>query len=136
MTNKKLETVEEVTVETVEKPYTLRRLMDVDLFPVMTIIGKVFPDDLAKIFANILFDDSSQKKAEKIGVITTTRLVAAVMKNIGSVQEDVYTLLSSLSGIPADEIKEMEFGTTPMMIMDVVEDAKNTSFFKVVSKLL
>lgn len=136
MSNEKLKAVEKGIEETVKKPYTLRHLKDVDLFPVMTIIGKVFPDDLSKIFANILFGDEGKKKAEKIGVIAATRLVAAVMTNIGSVQEDVYALLSSLSGIPADEIKEMEFGTTPMMLMDVVEDAKNASFFKVVSKLL
>lgn len=136
MTNEKLEAVEKIAEETMEKPYTLRRLMDVDLFPVMTIIGKVFPDDLSAIFANMLFGDEKHKKAEKIGVVSATRIVAAMLKNIDTVQDDVYALLSSLSGIPADEIKEMEFGTTPMMLMDIVEDAKNASFFKVVSKLL
>ena len=36
----------------------------------------------------------------------------------------------------AEEIKEMEFGTLPMMIVDTFAKAKNTSFFKVLSKLL
>lgn len=45
-------------------------------------------------------------------------------------------LLSDLSGIPADEIPEMPFGTTPSMIWDVVNDAKNANFFGELSKLL
>jgi hypothetical protein len=111
-------------------------LKDGDLFPVLTIIGKVFPDDLGKLFANMMFADEKQKRAEKNGVVIATRLAAAVLKNINIVHDDVYGLLSDLSGIPANEIEEMEFGTTPMMIFDIVEDVKNASFFKVVSKLL
>jgi hypothetical protein len=45
-------------------------------------------------------------------------------------------MLSDLSGIPADEIPEMPFGTTPNMIWDIVKDAKNASFFRELSKLL
>ena len=43
-------------------------------------------------------------------------------------------LLSDVSGIPAAEIGEMEFGTTPNMIWDIVGNEKNCGFFKVVSK--
>lgn len=128
--------MEKTVEETVNKPYTLRHLKDGDLFPVLTIIGKVFPDDLGKLFANMMFADEKQKRAEKNGVVIATRLVAAVLKNIDLVRDDLYGLLSDLSGIPANEIGEMEFGTTPMMLFDIVEDAKNASFFKVVSKLL
>jgi hypothetical protein len=136
MSVEKVEIVEEAVEETVNKPYTLRPLKDGDLFPVLTIIGKVFPDDLGKLFANTMFADEKQKRAEKNGVVIATRLAAAVLKNIDIVREDLYGLLSDLSGIPANEIEEMEFGTTPMMIFDIVEDVKNASFFKVVSKLL
>ena len=63
------------------------------------------------------------------------KLVLAVLKNMDKVQEDVYALLSDVSGIPVDELKEMEFGTTPMMIWDIVANEKNCGFFKVLSKL-
>jgi hypothetical protein len=49
--------------------------------------------------------------------------------------EEVYALLSDVSGIPAADIQEMEFGTTPNMIWDIISNEKNNSFFKVLSKL-
>ena len=36
------------------RPYTLRRLKDKDLWPVLDIISKVFPDDLGAVFAQIV----------------------------------------------------------------------------------
>ena len=48
----------------------------------------------------------------------------------------MYELLADVSGIPAKEIEEMEFGTTPMMIWDIVKNEKNACFFSVLSKLL
>ena len=114
------------------KAYTLRPLKDKDLWPVLDILGKVFPDDLSKVFAKVALGEQSIKKA---GAEAIMKLVVAVLKNINTVHDEVYTLLSDLSGIPAEEIEEMEFGTTPSMIWDIVGDAKNLSFFKAVAKL-
>ena len=50
--------------------------------------------------------------------------------------DDIYNFYSDLSGITVEEIKEMEFGTLPMMILDSFIEVKNTGFFKVLSKLL
>ena len=116
----------------VKKPYTLRPLKDKDLWPVLDILGKVFPDDLSKVFAKVAM---GEKNVEEIGADVIVKLVMAVLKNIGKVHDEVYALLSDLSGIPAGEIEEMEFGTTPSMIWDIVGDAKNLSFFKAVAKL-
>ena len=60
----------------------------------------------------------------------------AALKNVSAIPDKIYPLLSDLSGIPADEIPEMPFGTTPSMIWDIVADAKNASFFRALSKLL
>lgn len=143
MSNKKINTVEETPIpveavaeaaeETVERAYTLRKLKDKDLFPILNIITTVFPDDLAEIFTKVV---SKQKSVSEIGGITVMKLVVAVLKNINKVQDELYALLSDMSGIPAADIQEMEFGTTPMMIWDIVGDVKNAGFFKVVSKLL
>jgi hypothetical protein len=66
---------------------------------------------------------------------SSVKNIIAVLKNMDKVQDDVYALLSDVSGIPAEEIQEMEFGTTPMMIWDIVSNEKNCGFFKVLSKL-
>jgi hypothetical protein len=118
--------------ETMERPYTLRRLKDKDLFPVLNIISEVFPDDLAKDFVKL---STKEKSVQEVGALAIMKMVLAVLKNMDKVQEDVYNLLSDVSGIPAADIPEMEFGTTPNMIWDIVNNEKNNGFFKVLSKL-
>lgn len=123
--------VDAAVEEIVEKPYTLRRLKDAELFPILKIISTVFPEDLSDAFLSVA---TKEKKLTEIGLSVVTKLIVAVLKNIGKVKDDVYALLSDVSGIPADEIQEMEFGTTPMMIWDIVNNEKNAGFFKVLSK--
>ena len=118
--------------ENVERSYTLRRLKDRDLFPILGIISEVFPDDLAKTFVQLT---TKEKTVQEVGATAVLKIVLAVLKNMDKVKDDVYNLLSDVSGIPAAEIAEMEFGTTPMMIWDIVSNEKNCGFFKVLSKL-
>ena len=118
--------------ESMEKPYTLRRLKDKDLFPILGIISEVFPDELSKVFVQLT---TNEKTVQEVGAMAILKLVVAVLKNMDKVQDEVYDLLSDVSGIPAADIQEMEFGTTPMMIWDIVSNEKNNSFFKVLSKL-
>lgn len=118
-------------METTARNYTLRRLKDKDLWPVLDIIGKVFPDDLGSIFGQIMTGD---KSLDQVGAEVVMKLVMAVIKNMDKVHDEVYEFLSDVSGIPAEDIQDMEFGTTPMMIWDIVKNEKNASFFGVVSK--
>ena len=128
MNNQEIREQEEI----MERPYTLRRLVDRDLFPILGIIGEVFPDDLAKVFVQL---STKEKSVQEVGATAVLKMVLAVLKNMDKVQDDVYALLSDVSGIPAEEIPDMEFGTTPNMIWDIINNEKNNSFFKVVSKL-
>ena len=118
--------------ENVERSYTLRRLKDRDLFPILGIISEVFPDELAKTFVQL---STKEKTVQEVGAMAVLKIVLAVLKNMDKVKDEVYALLSDVSGIPAAEIAEMEFGTTPMMIWDIVGNEKNCGFFKVLSKL-
>lgn len=118
-------------MEMTERPYTLRRLKDKDLWPILDIIGRVFPGDLSGIFAQIV---TGNKNLEQVGAEIVMKLVVAVIRNMDNVQDEVYDLLADVSGIPADEIGEMAFGTTPMMIWDIVKNEKNADFFVAVSK--
>lgn len=138
MNNEEIRTQEETLEqeETVERNYELRRLKDRDLFPILGIVAVVFPDNLAEIFRKAVAKGGDKEKVvEEIGVDAVVKIVQAVMKNMDKVQEDLYSLLSSVSGIPAEEIPDMPFGTTPMMIYDIITSEKNNGFFKVLSKL-
>lgn len=130
------------------RPYTLRLLCDEDMYPIIDIIGKVCPEDLKpiikkaceqyeKLTAGLGEDVEGEEKTQiitqivsDIGVDIVSDLVLAVIRNLKTVKDDVYALLSDMSGISVDQIRKMKFGTTPKMIMDIAKDVKNQSFFE------
>lgn len=122
---------EEVTEEV--KPYKLRSLKDKDFYPMLDIITATLPDDLADVFVQLA---TGEKSVDEIGGMVVYKIAVSVLKNVSAIPDKIYPLLSDLSGIPADEIPEMPFGTTPSMIWDIISDAKNASFFRALSKLL
>lgn len=126
-----IEMTEEVTEEV--KPYKLRSLKDKDFYPMLDIITATLPDDLADVFAQLA---TGEKSVDEIGGMVVYKIAVSVLKNVSAIPDKIYPLLSDLSGIPADEIPEMPFGTTPSMIWDIIADAKNASFFRALSKLL
>lgn len=126
-----VEMTEEVTEEV--KPYKLRSLKDKDFYPMLDIITATLPDDLADVFVQLA---TGEKSVDEIGGMVVYKIAVSVLKNVSAIPDKIYPLLSDLSGIPADEIPEMPFGTTPSMIWDIVADAKNASFFRALSKLL
>jgi hypothetical protein len=126
--------VEEIQVEElVKKPYALRDLNDEDIYPLCEIIGKVLPDDMKEAFVQIM---SGEKSLKDTGIMVVFDLGKLILKNFGSVKTEMYGLLSDMSGIPVEELKKMPFGTTPRMIKDIFQDAKNTDFFKELSEFL
>lgn len=127
-------TTEEISAENVTaKAYELRSLKDRDFFPMLDIVTAVLPEDLSGVFVQLV---TGEKSVNEIGAIAVYKIVVAVLKNVSAMPDKIYPLLSDLSGIPADKIPEMPFGTTPGMIWDIVKDAKNASFFRELSKLL
>lgn len=119
--------------ELIEKPYTLRNLKDGDLFPLLQIFKKIGIKDFKDAFFQVA---EGEKSLKDLGILATIDMADILIGNLGKAEEEIYSLWSSISGIPAEEIKEMEFGTLPMMIVDTFKGVKNTTFFKVLSKLL
>lgn len=115
------------------KPYELRSLKDKDFYPILDIVTASLPNDMADIFNQLV---TGGKTLDEIGGMAVYKIAVAVLKNVSTMPDKIYPLLSDLSGIPADDIPEMPFGTTPSMIWDIVSDAKNASFFRELSKLL
>lgn len=126
-----IEMTEEATEEV--KLYKLRSLKDKDFYPMLDIITATLPDDLADVFVQLA---TGEKSVDEIGGMVVYKIAVSVLKNVSAIPDKIYPLLSDLSSIPADEIPEMPFGTTPSMIWDIVADAKNASFFRALSKLL
>lgn len=131
------EVVADVQAEEVaKKPYTLRDLTDEDIYPLCEIIGKVLPDDMKEAFVQIMSGKNPMESLREVGIMVVFDLGKLILKNFSSVKTEMYEWLSDMSGIPAEELRKMPFGTTPKMIKDVFQDAKNTDFFKELSEFL
>ena len=140
MENRKKEETMEITPgtesgeeEIIERPYTLRRLKDGDLFPLLKILKKIGIKDCKEAFIQVA---SGEKSLKQIGIMASFDIADILIGNLAKAEEEIYELWSAISDIPADEIKNMEFGTLPLMIMDTFSEARNTNFFRVLSRFL
>ena len=129
--NEIMEEVVEEAEEVIEKPYTMRKIGNRDLWPVLKILSKILPDELKEAFVQLA---SGEKTMKEIGIMVAVDLGKMIIKNIYKAEKEVNTLCADLIGVSEEELDAMEFGTTPMIIMDFYEEAKKTTFFKVLSK--
>lgn len=113
------------------KPYTLRRLNGDDLWPVLDIMGKVLPDDLAPVFTEIA---TGEKNVAEVGGVVVFRLVSTIIKDIKKVKNEVYDFLTSVSGLTKDEINALGLLAVPKMIWEIYNAEKNVDFFGDASK--
>lgn len=119
--------------EIIERPYTLRKLKDKDLFPMLQILKKIGIREFKDAFIQVT---SGEKTIKDVGILAALDMVDILISNIGNVENEIYALWSDISGISIDDMKEMEFGTLPLMISDTFSNMKDAAFFKVLSKLL
>lgn len=119
--------------EVIERPYTLRKLGNGDFWTVITILKKILPDDMAMTVLNLITGKMSAKSA---GMLAIMNIATEAFKNLDRAQAEVDAWCADLIGDTVEALNsdKYEFGTTPMIIMDVVTDTKNVPFFKVLSK--
>lgn len=118
--------------QTVERPYTIRSLKNGDLWTVVQILGKVLPEELKQAFVQVV---SGNANVKEVGGMVVCDMAVMITKNAHKAQAEVDAFCADLIGKSVEELNEMEFGTTALILIDVFGDAKNTSFFKVLSKL-
>lgn len=104
------------------KPYTLRKLGGDDLWPLLEIVGKVLPDDLAPVFTELAL---GEKTIDEVGGVVAVRMVKAIIQNLGTVKEEVYAFLSGASGLSREEIVALGLLAVPRMIWDIFNAEKD-----------
>lgn len=125
--------------EVVERPYALRVLKDKDLFSMLKILKKIGIKDFKDAFIQNRSDKQSVEGKDVIknmGILTAFDMADILLGNLEKAEDEIYALWSDISNISIEEIKEMEFGTLPLMILDTFSNMRNSSFFKVLSKFL
>jgi len=124
-----MEAVEEV----IERPYELKKLDNGDLWPVVRILAKILPDNLKDAFIQVV---TGEKTLDDIGGMVVCDMLVMITRNIHLAQKEVDEFCAKKIGKSVEELNEMEFGTTLLIVYDLFGEGKNASFFKVVSKLL
>lgn len=123
----------EIMEEIIERPYTLRELKDKDLFPMLKILKKVGIREFKDAFVQAV---AGEKSIKDIGILAAFDIVDILIGNLEKAEDEIYALWADISGMDIGDMKELEFGTLPLMIMDTFSSVKGTSFFRVLSRLL
>lgn len=140
------DTSEGQQVEERVKPYTFRKLNSTDLFPMIKLITKIGIDELTEVFEGDTVKgivESVTKKEEKVagkeiivGVGVALKLVNKIMEHIPLCENEIYTLLSRVSGMDIEQIKVLDLDVFMEMLLDFVMKDEFKDFFKVASKYI
>lgn len=122
------------------KPYTFRKLTASDIAPMCKIIGKIGINEFSKCFEA----ESVQKiinKATKngvpdiVGIQVILEIANVIISHIPDCEKEIFVMLSSVSGLEVEEIKNFDLAIFTQMIIDFVQKEEFKDFFGVVSKL-
>lgn len=131
-------------VEAPEPSYTLRELQARDVFSMAQIINRIGfrefkkildSDDVRDAIAAAKDDEDGTVNVEAVGLQVVLDVVGVVMDNLPKAEQEIYSLLSSLSDIPAKEIQTMGMVEFVSMVIDVLKKPEFGDFIKVASKL-
>ena len=128
-----------------EKPYTFRQLTADDLFLMTSIISKIGLKKFADVFKNsdiidaLNSDDEADNKADNkalvVGVSVALEIGEILLGNLDKCKDNIYNLLSAVSGMTVSEIRTLGFATFAEMIIDFVKKDEFMDFFKAAAKL-
>lgn len=128
-----------------EVKFELRGLKSDDMFPMFGILSKIgfkdlknslTPERVAELTSAFQKQDGSDADMSTyLGFNVMIEAVEIIMKNLPSCKMEIYTLLSSLSGMTVKQIADLDMVTFTEMIIAVVQKEEFKDFFKVVAKL-
>ena len=128
------------------KAYTLRTLTADDMFPMFNIVSKIGIREIKNCFSpattramldSLKGDDGDrEEKINAVGVMIGMDVLSVIMERLPACRDDLYQLLSQLSGMDKKEIGALPMPTFAEMIIDVIRKEEFKDFFGAVSKLL
>lgn len=130
--------------EEMTKAYNLRNLTADDMFPMFQIISKIGvkefkrcfeSDEVMKAVSGMASGEKDNADLTAVGITIAFDLAGVIMSNLPNCKNDIYLLLSQLSGMTTKEIASLPMVTFVEMIMDVIRKDEFKDFFQAVSKL-
>lgn len=124
--------------------YTLGKFKATDVFTMATLLSKIGlgkmssglgHDNILKIISN-----NKNKKKEDITMLTGLQIALQIgeiiLSNLDKCENEIFKLLSSVTGASIDELKELDAEVFAELIIEVVQLQQFRDFFKVASRLL
>lgn len=121
------------------KNYELRSLTSDDIFPMFQIISKIGIREFKTCFESPDVKDAIAKSEgtdlNSVGLAVMLDIGGIVLANVPKAKDDIYLLLSQLSGLSKQEIGALPMATFAQMVIDVIRKDEFKDFFQVVSRL-
>lgn len=127
--------------------YELRDLTADDTFPMCEIVSKIGMDELKELLQNQQFKKTAvamasgavadtDTEAENLGLSFALSLLQIVLRNMSKCRDDIYQLLSGLSGLTKQDIAKLPMRDYIGMLKDTLTKAEFRDFFTDVVELL
>ena len=129
--------------------YTLRKVNATDIFTVTSIISKIGirefksclkGEDTINLISSLFSNEDETKQnndaaLSAVGISVVFDIVGVVLANLEKCKDDIFTLLSSLTGINKQEIATLDGEVFMDMMLNAITDNSKV-FIGVASKLL
>ena len=120
------------------KVYTLRALQSDDLFLMLKVINKIGIKEIKKCFESeavvkaitAMTDGKKVKDTATIGMTVMLEIADVLARNLPACRDELYQLLSTLSGMTVEEIAKLPMLTMVDMVMDVIKMQEFADFFQ------
>jgi hypothetical protein len=127
------------------KAYELRDLTADDMFPMIQIISKIGirefkscfeSENVKKLVAEMTSGKASKDELKAtVGVTVAFDLASVILSNLANCKDDIYLLLSQLSGMTTKAIAQLPMMTFVEMVIEVIKKKEFADFFQAAVKL-
>jgi hypothetical protein len=127
------------------KAFELRDLTADDMFPMIQIISKIGirefkscfeSENVKKLVAEMTSGKASKDELKAtVGVTVAFDLASVILSNLANCKDDIYLLLSQLSGMTAKEVAKLPMMTFVEMVIEVIKKKEFADFFQAAVKL-
>ena len=124
--------------------FTLGKFKSTDVFVMATALSKIglgkMADGLGRDSILKIIADNKGKNKEEVTALTgmqmTLQIAEIILSNLDKCETEIFKLLSSISGLSVDDVKDLDAEIFAELIIEVVQLQQFKDFFKVASRLL
>lgn len=125
-----------------EKAYTLREMTAEDVFPMFKIISGIGLKEFKGCFEADSVKaavkggaDGEKPNATEVGFTIVLSIADVVFANLPKCKNDIYKLLSGLSGMSTKEIAALPVAVFMNMVVDTIKKEEFADFFRAAARL-